>query len=136
MFILNRFIFIIILFASTMLYAQNIADFKWKNRVLLFTDSDQRLLNAKAAIAPFDALDKEVKERNMVLFMYAKGSFYHKNGQQIKLQHNLHIPSSFEGIVLFGKDGGIKLQEPYPVKAATIFNLIDRMPMRRAEMKN
>jgi len=136
MFVLRCFLFISINFATTMLYAQNMDDFKWKNRILIFTDSDQKLSNAKAALAPFEALDKEVKERSLLLFIYSKGFFYDKNGKPYKLAYKNHIPSSFKGILLLGKDGGIKFQEPYPVKTATIFDLIDSMPMRRAEMKN
>jgi hypothetical protein len=38
------------------------------------------------------------------------------------------------GVVLVGKDGGIKLVASEPVRMERIFRLIDSMPMRRQEM--
>ena len=35
---------------------------------------------------------------------------------------------------LVGKDGGVKLDQGAPIETATLFALIDAMPMRRAEM--
>jgi len=42
----------------------------------------------------------------------------------------------FQGIILIGKDGGVKLRKTYIVEANEVFDLIDLMPMRRSEMKN
>jgi hypothetical protein len=44
---------------------------------------------------------------------------------------------TFSGVVLIGKDGGVKLRNDYVVAPQKILDLIDGMPMRRAEiMKN
>ena len=40
------------------------------------------------------------------------------------------------GVVLIGKDGGVKLESSVPVKTAKLFDLIDSMPMRIHEMKS
>ncbi|MEY4853936.1 MAG: hypothetical protein RIR32_612 [Verrucomicrobiota bacterium] len=37
---------------------------------------------------------------------------------------------------LVGKDGGVKLDQATPLDVATLFALIDAMPMRRAEMSS
>ncbi len=42
--------------------------------------------------------------------------------------------ASFE-VLLFGKDGGVKLRRGAPVSVAEISALIDTMPMRRNEMR-
>lgn len=38
-------------------------------------------------------------------------------------------------VILVGKDGGVKLSSDAPVSAATLFSLIDSMPMRRDELR-
>jgi hypothetical protein len=42
----------------------------------------------------------------------------------------------FQGVVLIGKDGGVKFKERFMVAPATIFDIVDSMPMRQAEIKN
>ena len=44
-------------------------------------------------------------------------------------------PRGFE-LLLFGKDGGLKLRETRPVSAEALFATIDAMPMRRREMSD
>ncbi|AZQ57499.1 DUF4174 domain-containing protein [Maribacter sp. MJ134] len=132
----KTFCFTIIYAICFMLYSQDMADFKWTNRILIFADSDQKLIKAKSAIQVFKSLEKEVKERALLLFVYSKGAFFNCDGVRLRLKSSRPIESSFDGIILLGKDGGVKFKEPYPVKAETIFELIDGMPMRRAEMKD
>jgi Domain of unknown function (DUF4174) len=38
-------------------------------------------------------------------------------------------------VLLIGKDGHTALQRPKPVNADVVFSAIDRMPMRRDEMR-
>ncbi len=38
-------------------------------------------------------------------------------------------------VLLIGKDGGIKMDSPQPISAADLTAEIDRMPMRRDEMR-
>lgn len=38
-------------------------------------------------------------------------------------------------VVLFGKDTGVKLRSTDPVSANAVFELVDRMPMRRREVR-
>ena len=46
------------------------------------------------------------------------------------------LATNFEGVLLIGKDGGIKLQKPFFVESQVICDLVDSMPMRRAEMRS
>ncbi|MDG2404831.1 MAG: DUF4174 domain-containing protein, partial [Paracoccaceae bacterium] len=39
-------------------------------------------------------------------------------------------------LVLIGKDGGVKLRKPFPWNVREISRVIDKMPMRRQEMKD
>ena len=42
---------------------------------------------------------------------------------------------TYSGVVLIGKDGGVKLRNDFGVAPQKIFDLIDGMPMRRAEIR-
>jgi hypothetical protein len=38
-------------------------------------------------------------------------------------------------VILFGKDGGMKLRQRKPISPEELFSTIDQMPMRRADLK-
>ena len=49
------------------------------------------------------------------------------------LRDELH-PRDFQ-LVLIGKDGGVKLRKPFPWDVREISRVIDKMPMRREELR-
>jgi len=51
------------------------------------------------------------------------------------LREKVHADGHAFEVVLLGKDGGIKLRRKKPVSAQELFSTIDKMPMRRAEMR-
>ena len=65
-------------------------------------------------------------ERHLAIIIVEKDSDYKK--------YNVE-PNRFT-LILIGKDGGEKLRSAKPVEIETIFNLVDSMPMRQAEMKS
>jgi hypothetical protein len=67
-----------------------------------------------------------IAERDLVIIIIEKEAEYKK--------YNV-IPNQFT-LLLIGKDGGEKLRSSKPVEIETIFQLIDSMPMRQAEMKS
>ncbi len=48
---------------------------------------------------------------------------------------NFNLSENFEGVLLIGKDGGLKARHPLLVQPQTLFVLVDGMPMRKAEMR-
>ena len=120
----------------------SVGKYRWKNRVLLiFAGSDTdvayqrqlRLLDGHA-----DGMD----ERDMVI-----GAFTDETGgvlgstalspkgvAALRTEYGL-APGTF-ATLLIGKDGGVKLQRPEPVRPDALFELIDGMPMRQAEIKS
>ncbi len=52
------------------------------------------------------------------------------------LRGKLGLPPHGFAVVLVGKDGGVKETWREPVEPARIFGLIDRMPMRRDEVRS
>jgi hypothetical protein len=76
-----------------------------------------------------DLLQKDsagMAERHLAIIIIEKDSDYKK--------YNVE-PNRFT-LILIGKDEGEKLRSAKPVEIETIFNLVDSMPMRQAEMKS
>jgi hypothetical protein len=67
-----------------------------------------------------------IAERDLVIIIVEKESEYKK----------YNVISNQFTLLLIGKDGGEKLRSSKPVEIKTIFQLIDSMPMRQAEMKS
>lgn len=123
-----------------MLFAQNISDYQWTNRLILLVDEtlDSSALRSQRKLF---LMDKDgLAERDIVLFELTPESIVLSSGKKTKLTaletyRALSIPKDFKGVLLVGKDGGVKLRKPFELASETIFNLIDGMPMRRSEMK-
>ena len=85
--------------------------------------------------------ESALRERDLIIFLL-KGSSVelatkeesYIDGSSIRKE--LKIDDTFEGVILVGKDGGVKFKKEFHVKPQIIFDVIDAMPMRKAEMKN
>jgi hypothetical protein len=69
----------------------------------------------------------DLKDRDVVVITDTEPS------QKTDLRQKLR-PRGFM-LVLIGKDGGIKLRKPSPWNVREISRIIDKMPMRRQEMR-
>lgn len=104
--------------------AQNVSKYQWKNRVVLLFAKDSESIAIKKQLKAFEEQKAATEERDMVI-LTAKPM----------LKTQLGLKPDFEGIVLIGKDGGVKFSENFFVKPQTLFALIDKMPMRKTEMR-
>ena len=100
--------------------AQDLAQYQWQHRVIILcgdshSDSYQKQLNSLSA----EKIKDELADRKLIIL---RDSEDHCNDEDFK-------------IVLYGLDGGVKLSSSTEVKAREIFDLIDSMPMRRAELR-
>ena len=105
----------------------DLSTFKWKNRVLVLlapSDHDPRLgeqqASATAAAAGFSERDLIV-----VAEIGTEGPLHRMCGTRV---------GDFQ-VVLVGKDGRSTLQWSKPVSSEVLFSVIDKMPMRRDEMR-
>ena len=74
----------------------------------------------------FEEAAAELKERDMLLLEIEPN-----NQELVKFS----LSENFEGVLLIGKDGGLKASYKLLVKPKTLFDLVDSMPMRKAEMR-
>ena len=116
--------------------AQELTEFKWKKRILLIIDSNNDLPARNIQVSKFVAQNDEMKERDLDLFVCTGKEVLDKDGLKTNIDPAEISYGKFQGIILIGKDGGVKLKKKFIVEPNEVFDLIDQMPMRRAEMKN
>jgi len=105
----------------------NLDDFLWVNRpIVVLADSpdDPRFLEQLRLL---EERLPDLKERDVVVITDTDPS------QQTDLRQALR-PRGFV-VVLIGKDGGIKLRKPSPWSVGEISRVLDKMPMRRQEIR-
>ncbi len=126
---------VIIISALTQLSAQSLDEFRWKNRIVLLSDPDQEsdLLNEQ--INSFTPYGREIADRDMLIFIFVDSVVRDTQGNKLDIAVEEIPEPGFHGLILIGKDGGVKMKENFPVDPLEVFNLIDSMPMRRAEMR-
>ncbi|WP_158975783.1 DUF4174 domain-containing protein [Cellulophaga sp. L1A9] len=136
---INKYLMILscFFFYSPIAMAQDISDFKWENRVLLLVDTDLNSENIKLQIKAFEGQHNAFQERDIIYFMITPKGSYDSDKQLLALSGlETYQEKDFSGLILLGKDGGIKLKNAFIVPAKTIISLIDAMPMRQSEMNS
>lgn len=93
---------------------------------------DPRLATQRATLASAAA---GLAEREMPAIVIAGDSVAGSGARASALRARFGIAVAQFRVILVGKDGGVKLSSPSPVTAATLFSLVDAMPMRRQETK-
>ncbi|WP_214611964.1 DUF4174 domain-containing protein [Zobellia barbeyronii] len=127
--------------AYSQTFGQDLDSYKWKNRLLLFVAQH---INDNALSANLNAFTKEQKkltDRDLVLFAMSPKKVYNQDNSKSNLNaeliyKQLKLAPDFEGVLLIGKDGGIKLTKAYPLTPEVVFDKIDGMPMRQSEMRS
>ena len=108
--------------------AKNLDEFVWKRRPLVvFADSpsDPRFVQQSAFLQEGLA---DLAERDVIVLTDTDP------GQESALRDKLH-PRGFM-LVLIGKDGNIYLRKPLPWDVREISRVIDKMPMRKQEIRD
>ena len=115
---------------------QSLENYLWKKRLLFLTQPQGEDSQLNEQIKKFQGLDTELQDRQLLVFVVRGDEITDIKGNQTPLDPSRMAFASFTGVILIGKDGGIKLQEPFVIEPQRVFDLIDSMPMRKAEMKN
>ncbi len=115
--------------------SQELKDYRWKNRILLLCEKDKALVQSEKQVRAFEAFPKELEERKLVILIYRNGILMDKDFKILKNNVYSLENKGFQKVLLIGLDGGVKWEGELPVKPDKIFEIIDSMPMRRAEMK-
>ena len=128
----------------------DLSQFKWKSRPLfLLTESPQHP-NYEQQLSHLQGQEAELVDRDMVVFhVFKSGEAYYQvpdssaSLKKIDLEqesaNSLLNIMGYNGsgfhLVLVGKDGTMKFRDTIPVEMDKIYEIIDAMPMRQAEME-
>ncbi|NER09268.1 DUF4174 domain-containing protein [Muriicola jejuensis] len=115
--------------------SQELKDYRWKNRILLLCEKDKDLVQSEKQVRAFKAFPKELEERKLVILVCRDGILMDKDFKILKNNADSPENKGFQGVLLIGLDGGVKWEGEFPVNPGKIFEIIDSMPMRRAEIK-
>lgn len=114
---------------------------QWERRVLLVFAPDSNHVSLQKQ---FDILTQEktkVTDRDLVFYKIFTWKGESSVGEQMDkkeinaIRRQFEVPADRFALILIGKDGTEKLRRWSVVPPKEIFDLIDSMPMRQAEMR-
>tara|TARA_S200000501_G_C20715452_1_gene696012 strand:- start:62 stop:460 length:399 start_codon:yes stop_codon:yes gene_type:complete len=116
-------------------HIDHLRDLKWQKRVLVVNTSD-RIEIKKLTAAHF----KDLNDRDFVVIQLNGHEAYFDNKKMSKrftksLLKKLKNYDESNYFILLGKDGGVKNSFTKGTEMRTIFDQVDRMPMRMNEMR-
>lgn len=120
--------------------ADAMSPYRWKFRpVLAFANHDDSALLAKQRRI-FAGGRAGLVERNIVVVWIVGNTVRTELGPRpgltaTQLRARFGLNKAGFRVILVGKDGGAKLSRSTPLTTATLFRIIDAMPMRRDEMR-
>lgn len=130
---------ILALTASEGFAMESLSALTWKNRVVIVFGSalDKKLIQQ---IETLERQKDQLADRDMVVIRVsgddAKAVYGNAYGvEAASLRSEVGVTSDAFQVVLVGKDGGVKLRSEKVVSDVEMFEIIDRMPMRRAGQK-
>lgn len=123
---------------ATTFQSSPFGNYQWKNRIIVVSADQESELEKQ--VATFQNTNEAFYERDLILVTLNKNQLSidgqdasHISAAQLRDYYNL--PSQGFRLLLIGKDGGTKLSSSSIVDHQKIYNLIDSMPMRKAEMR-
>ena len=102
-------------------------DFAWTHRPLLVFANSPDDINFERQVDMLKSNIAELEERNVVVLLDPDPEAKSMLRKKVR-------PRGFV-VILVGKDGQIKLRKPFPWDVRSLSRAIDKMPMRRQEMK-
>ena len=117
----------------------SLEDLRWKHRVILIFAREPYLSNA---LSNLDELKAEIEERDIAWFVLGDNMLHTNYDGELDDQLREELMDSYftpvpteTAVRLIGKDGTLK-SSSIDLNLEATFGLIDRMPMRREEMRS
>ena len=124
-----------------MLNAQTLDKHRWQDRIILLFAPGEKDATLLRQLSLLTTQKAEVTDRDLVIYQFFPNSATGPDGKRMPASQSLAFfqrydvrPDTFT-LILVGKDGGEKKRANELVALEDLFGLIDRMPMRRAEMR-
>ena len=138
---LKKLLVLSLVFISIQIYAQDLDQHRWEDRLLLILVDDPSDELYIQQLKVFQAEAAGMQERKLMVYQITPEQYktgykpdipWKTNDQLYQKRKQTHAP--FE-IQLIGLDGGTKLTQTELLTTEKLFAIIDGMPMRRAEMR-
>lgn len=133
---------VIFFFFMPTLKAQDLDKFQWKNRIILIITENEGSDLLSEQLKQYEGKKKEFKDRKIKVFQVTPSRYRElipRKKEWVQAQRSIYelkkSESDFE-ILLVGLDGTVKMRQTEISETEKIFDLIDSMPMRKAEMQN
>ena len=110
----------------------HLSDLKWKKRIIIITDDENFNFNKR-----IKKYQKEIEEREISIIFFNKNIAYLDN-KIISKKFSNSVEKKinpYHRLILIGKDGGVKNSYLFETELGKIFYDVDKMPMRRYEVK-
>lgn len=128
----------------TMLVANNqenpLKSLQWKNRVVIIYSNQSNDVDYQNQFALLKEQEEELVERDVIVLSVfeegrkAGGASLAKGWGKPIYEQYFSSDNNFQ-LILIGKDGGLKFKNSQITNIQELIEVIDRMPMRKAEMK-
>lgn len=113
--------------------AETIRASRWRQRVLLVAAPTATQAAFKMQHELLAPATRQLQERDILVLDVLHDHLSPADRQYLQRDLGLHL-TGFE-VVLVGKDGGVKQRSTQPLALEALFGTVDKMPMRRQEMR-
>ena len=113
----------------------HLSDLKWEKRIIIIIDDENFIFNKR-----IEKYRREIEEREMSIIFFNKNIAYFDNKIiskkfSISVGKKIKKINPYHRLILIGKDGGVKNSYLFETELEEIFYDVDKMPMRRYEVK-
>ncbi|WP_431156691.1 DUF4174 domain-containing protein [Winogradskyella poriferorum] len=124
---------------STQSMAQELKDYKWKNRLVLVIGNNTNNTTFTQQLEVLENDNQGLNERRLKLFKVLPNKY--QLDEEVWVEGSLIFDKYNANkdpfrIILIGLDGGIKLSQSTVISKKDLFDLIDSMPMRSSELRS
>lgn len=132
-----QFTFILILFLSMAFIAngQAFEELQWEKRVIVISDLENDIPRRNEQLETLLSDRDALVERDLIILVYNGKSFLDEEEKPASYSSPYISRMNYQGLLLIGKDGGLKMKKPFLVRSEEVFTLIDGMPMRKVEIE-
>ncbi len=122
-----------------MINAQSFEKYQWENRLILIYSEDVAESKLKEQLKILKTHEEGLKERKLIIFQLNQDHYrqvFPKTTEWETRKESKKIESEKDfQVYLIGLDGGVKLKQSKILSLENLFQTIDSMPMRQAEMR-
>ncbi|MGC6429924.1 MAG: DUF4174 domain-containing protein [Jejuia sp.] len=121
---------------SNVLGSQNLSVHQWENRIILISADKSHSEMANQQLIVLEKEKVNLIDRKIVIYKCIVDSCEYYNWNTTVKRFQIHKAKKGFNTTLIGLDGGKKYESKSLEAPSVFFNLIDKMPMRRQELRN